>query len=94
MGRFAELEPNGDQRTVNFHADIAGKFKYQASRVTLHIRAAAYPRSTIGDEPVKAGYHHRLVFGQERGQVENIISLGIGHRGFAVPVMNLVLGEL
>ena len=34
MGGFGELEPNRDQRTVNFDADIAGKFKHQASRIT------------------------------------------------------------
>jgi hypothetical protein len=82
MGGCGELEPNRDQRTVNFDADIAGKFKHQASRIALYIRAAAYPCSTIGNEPAEPGYDHRLVFGQERGQVENIIILGIGHRGF------------
>jgi hypothetical protein len=81
MGRFRELQPNRDQRTVNFDADVTGKFKHQASRIRFDIRAAAYPCSTIGNEPAEPGYDHRLVFSQERGQVENII-LHVGHRGF------------
>ena len=73
MRSSSQLESNRDQRTVDLDADIAGKLKDKASRTRLHVRAAANPCSTIGNDPAEPGYDHGLVFRQERGQVENII---------------------
>ena len=68
-----QLQPNRNQRAVNLDANVAGKLKNEASRARLDVRAAADPCSTIGNEAAEPGYDQRLVFRQERGQIENII---------------------
>ena len=66
MRSSRELEPHGNQRTINLDADVAGKLKDEASRTWLDVRTAADPCSTIGNDPAEPGYDHGLVFGQER----------------------------
>jgi hypothetical protein len=73
MRSRSELKANRDQGAVDFNADVAGKLKDESSRTRLDVRAAANPGSTIGNDAAKPGYDHRLVFRQERGQIENII---------------------
>jgi len=62
MGSIRELEPDGDQGTVDFDADVAGKFKNKARPARLNIGTAANPCSTIRNDSAEPRHDKGLVF--------------------------------
>ena len=96
MGSIRELEPYGDQSTVDFDADVPGKLKNKARPARLNIGTAANPCSTIRNNSAEPRHDKGLVFAQERGQVENFVSKRIGHMcaNFEYTSLVVLIGSL
>jgi hypothetical protein len=73
MGSRGKLETHGDQRTVDFDADIARKLENKSRRAWLNVGTATNPCSAIRNDPAEPGHNHGLIFRQKCRQVEDVV---------------------